>query len=339
MDFTKDELHELHTRSSALGIALTACDAVGFALALIAICYTGSIVGQLIFAVLAAALVGRLFMLGHDACHQSLTPNRRLNRVLGTVALLPSLHPYSLWDLGHNRIHHRYTNQRDLDYVWEPLEPAEYARLSRLSRWMYRMYRTPAGHLCYYGIEIWWRKMFFPRTSAVGRYSRSYVWDHVVVSLWAVAVPVALVVARQHWWPGAPPSDLAITVACGWILPVVLFTASMSVVIYLHHTHPRIVWTRGETTATDAQLLGAVHVVLPAWVERTLHHIMEHTAHHARPGIPMYRLSDGQALLEERHEAVIVERWSPRFHLDTLRRCKLFDLESREWVGFDEAAG
>jgi omega-6 fatty acid desaturase (delta-12 desaturase) len=193
--------------------------------------------------------------------------------------------------------------------------------------------------LLYYGVEIWWRKMFYPRPSAIGGYRRAFVWDHVAVTIWAVAVPVALVALRRHWWPSATPGDLAMTVAFGWILPIAFFNAAMSTVIYLHHTHPRVVWTRGENVSPNAQLLGAVHVILPAWVERTLHHIMEHTAHHARPGIPLYRLTDGQTLLEERHETLIVERWSPRFHLDTLRRCKLFDLSARRWVGFDEAVG
>src|SRR5689334_25432109 len=44
---------------------------------------------------LAAGFVtGRLFIIGHDACHQSLTPHRRLNHWLGRIAFLPSLTPY-----------------------------------------------------------------------------------------------------------------------------------------------------------------------------------------------------------------------------------------------------
>src|SRR5476651_1733943 len=142
MDFTKDELHALHSRSAALGTAMLACDIVGYLVSIAFIAYERSWIAQLLFAAPATIFVGRLFMLGHDACHQSLTPNRRLNRSLGTMALLTSLHPYSLWDLGHNRIHHRFTNQRGLDYVWEPLDPEEYARLPALARGRYRFFRT-----------------------------------------------------------------------------------------------------------------------------------------------------------------------------------------------------
>ncbi len=54
-------------------------------------------------ACLATGLViSRLFILGHDACHQSLTRHRTLNRWLGRLIFLPSLTPYSLWEVGHN---------------------------------------------------------------------------------------------------------------------------------------------------------------------------------------------------------------------------------------------
>lgn len=338
MDFSRDQLSELHTRSSLLGTVLVACDLLGYAVTFTAITWTSSWIAQLILAAFAAGFLGRLFMLGHDACHQSLTPSRTLNRVLGSVALLATLHPFSLWDYGHNRVHHRYTNQRGLDYVWEPLGPDEYARLSAFGRWSYRFYRTPIGHLFYYGVEIWWRRMFFPRPGMVGGYRPSYYWDLIPVGVWAVLGPV-LLVALGFWWHGPQTSgEIVRALAFGWVLPLFIFNASMSSVIYLHHTHPRVVWVSGEAPAADAQLKGAVHVVMPGAVQRTLHHIMEHTAHHARPGIPLYRLADGQAVLEQRHpDDVIVERWSLRFHLDTLRRCKLFDLKSQSWVGYSDA--
>ena len=68
---------------------------------------TGTVVFDAVWAKLLCALaagfvIGRLFIIGHDACHQSLTPHRELNKVLGRIAFLPSITPYSLWDTGHN---------------------------------------------------------------------------------------------------------------------------------------------------------------------------------------------------------------------------------------------
>ncbi len=76
---------------------------------------------KLLFGMIAGFWIGRLFIIGHDACHQSLTPHRRLNKVLGRIAFLPSITPYSLWDIGHNVVHHGYTNLKGFDFVWAPL--------------------------------------------------------------------------------------------------------------------------------------------------------------------------------------------------------------------------
>ncbi len=61
---------------------------------------------KLALGVLAGLLIARLFIIGHDACHQSLTPRRGLNKWLGRLTFLPSLTPYSLWEVGHNVVHH-----------------------------------------------------------------------------------------------------------------------------------------------------------------------------------------------------------------------------------------
>ena len=53
---------------------------------------------KLLCGLAAGFVIGRLFIIGHDACHQSLTPHRELNKVLGRIAFLPSITPYSLWD-------------------------------------------------------------------------------------------------------------------------------------------------------------------------------------------------------------------------------------------------
>ena len=73
------------------------------------------------FASLVAALwIARLFVIGHDACHGSYTPNKTLNGWIGRIAFLPSLTPYSLWEVGHNLAHHGFTNLKGRDYVWTP---------------------------------------------------------------------------------------------------------------------------------------------------------------------------------------------------------------------------
>jgi hypothetical protein len=36
------------------------------------------------------------------------------------MVIRPSLTPFSLWDVGHNVVHHGYTNLKGFDFVWAP---------------------------------------------------------------------------------------------------------------------------------------------------------------------------------------------------------------------------
>src|SRR5262249_18333431 len=113
----------------------------------------------------AGFVIGRLFIIGHDACHQSLTPHRRLNHWLGRIAFLPSLTPYSLWEVGHNVVHHGYTNLKGFDFVWAPHTAQEFAALAPWRKALERVYRSGWAPGLYYLVEIWWKRMFFPSRS------------------------------------------------------------------------------------------------------------------------------------------------------------------------------
>ncbi|MCD8514530.1 MAG: fatty acid desaturase, partial [Burkholderiaceae bacterium] len=84
----------LAERQTAIGVLLLVLDWVLFA-ALIG----GTILltpwwAKLLCGLAAGFVIGRLFIIGHDACHQSYTPHRGLNRILGRIAMVPSLTPY-----------------------------------------------------------------------------------------------------------------------------------------------------------------------------------------------------------------------------------------------------
>ena len=141
-------------RTTAPALAILAIEVIGYlacaALALAPLPYALNLVGG----ILAGHAVAIVFVVGHDACHGSFTPSARLNRWIGRLVFIPSLHVVSLWVLGHNRIHHAATNLRGRDYVWEPMSPADYAAASPLRRRFYRLYRSRLGSLPYYLIEI-----------------------------------------------------------------------------------------------------------------------------------------------------------------------------------------
>jgi acyl-lipid omega-6 desaturase (Delta-12 desaturase) len=78
------------------------------------------------------------------------------------------------------------------------------------------------------------------------------------------------------------------------------------------------------------------HVVLPLGLNRLAYNILEHTAHHVDPRVPLYHLPGAQARLEEVYpEDVVVERLTPAYVLRILRTCRLYDYRRRQWLDYD----
>jgi fatty acid desaturase len=260
--FERGQLRTLHLRSDLKGTSIFLMDLLPFA-ASIAFCIaTSSLLLKVVFAIVAGVMTSLLFVVGHDACHQSLTSRRWLNRMIGTLSFLPCLHAFSFWDLGHNRIHHRFTNRRGKDYVWEPLTHPEFVALSGFQRLKYRFFRTLVGHYWYYLCEIWWKKMFFPCRSAVGRYTTENVIDHIVLLMWILLWPSTIVALT--WFVSATtagPYELGMSVLLCCVVPFLVFNLLMSSVIYLHHMHPKVGWVRGDARVDvrRLQMLASVH--------------------------------------------------------------------------------
>ncbi len=64
--------------------------------------------------------------------------------------------------------------------------------------------------------------------------------------------------------------------------------------------------------------------------------ILEHTAHHVDPRVPLYNLPEAQDRLEAVYpEEIIVERLTPLYVLRILRTCRLYDYERRQWLDYD----
>ena len=277
-----------------------------------------------------------LFVLGHDAAHNSYTRSRRLNQVLGRLAFLPSLHAFSLWDLSHNRLHHRYNNIRGLDVAWEPMSPADYQRSGTLRRALYRFWRTPAGVVSYYLFGHWAPRLLVPLPHVIGRVRLVYCLNSVLV---LAALAAATLQRRLHsagssakargrvsWWAWRSRSW------CG--------TRLISFVIFLHHTHPAIRWYPDEAAwrAQQGGLHGTVCVRFPFPFASIALGIMEHNAHHAASDVPLYNLTRMQRSLEER-TGLVTWRFSLRGYARICRRCKLYDYGAAKWVSFDGRAG
>ena len=287
---------------------------------------------KLICSLVAGFWIGRIFIIGHDACHQSLTPHRGLNKWLGRIAFLPSVSPYSLWDVGHNVVHHGYTNLKGVDFVWAPASEAEYQAMSAGRKLMERIYRSGWAPGVYYLYEIWWNRMMFPSKGYMGTQRKAFFWDGLLCSVfgiaWAGLVVWAAIATEQSVWA---------LLFFAWLLPLFFWFSMIGWVVYVQHTHTKIVWHDDKAAWAKAQpfVSTTVHLVFNFKFGAVLHHIMEHTAHHVDMSIPLYKLKQAQAKLEEMlPERIVVQKFSWSWYFRTARSCKIYDYVNQRWLDF-----
>lgn len=327
---------ELRERSLLRGATLFSVAAVGYVLSMVGAVWLPNFLGRTIAFILAPMFIGALFVIGHDAAHNSLTPYGWLNRLAGRLALLPAWHPYTSWAYSHNTLHHGGTNLRGKHPDLVPMTREEFARLPPWRRRLERVYRSPLGAGLSYLIGFYLGYILFPRGARRPPQRRQFQWDRLfVLAFFALQILGMYLLARVTSGLFLPPLGYAFFDV---IVPWLFWVQFMGFVTFIQHTHPRLAWYDDpkEWTFYHVQLKSSTHVVFPYPIERLLNNIMDHAAHHIDPAIPLYHLPESQRLLEQtcaEHAAVI--RWSPWQYLELCRACKLYDFERHCWTDFE----
>ncbi len=287
------------------------------------------------FGILNGLAISMLFVVGHDAGHGSLFPIRWMNRLGGRIGLLPALHPYTAWVHNHNGLHHGFTQLREKDPGFPPASLEEYRAKSRFGRWLYRHCRTRLGMGAMYFTGMWLKWEMFPNKQRAPRNPKAYQLDRLYVILFAAAW-IGLLVGAALWLEESP----IVMVLCGFVIPQMGWNWFIGFVIFQQHTHPRVPWfselDKPNPTYFEQQVKATPHVHFPGWMRFVMRNIMEHTAHHADPGVPLYHLEDAQKQLERvyRREMVRVI-WSPQMMKRTMKICRLYDYENHRWLDYD----
>ena len=329
----KSILHAfVQSPSRLLPFAVLALDLALFGAGSLLVLMGGSVMLKLLGTACVTAGIVRLFMIGHDACHGSFFASARLNAFFGRIAFLPSMTAFSLWEVGHNTAHHGFNNLKGRDQVWAPLSKAEYDAFPRHRRALERLYRSGLGWGAYYMVEMWWKKLFFASRKEIGSSRRKYKLDSLLVAAGGL-----LWVGLVAFVAGSTGQSFLLLVVLGIVTPFLLWNATIGFVVYLHHTNPRIAWFRNrqEWQRNRAYLTATARVRFPFGIDRLMHGIMEHNAHHLNPGIPMFRLREAQKVLQDRFPDLCDYRLDWRSYLDSVRRCKLYDFAEHAWLDFN----
>lgn len=319
--------------SSDLRASLICCfDLVLLSGSFTVVVLSSSVAVKVLAAVIMGLAIARLFIIGHDACHQAFFSNRKFNRWIGRAVFLPSLTAFSLWEAGHNVSHHVYTNLKTRDFVWTPLSMAEYLAMPSWRRALERFYRSGWGFWAYYGIEIWWRKMMFPNEAEMPLRRPVFFRDCLLVSIFALSWIIGLWLLAAA--TAQPPWLL---VCCGFLLPLFVWQLLMGAVIYFQHTHPGIAWydNTAEWEASREGLSSTMLITFPYGLGRILNNIMEHPVHHLDVRIPLYEVSAAQKTLNSQPNGAPSQAFTWALLSNCIRRCKLYDYSVHRWTDFN----
>jgi omega-6 fatty acid desaturase (delta-12 desaturase) len=313
-----------YQRSTVRGLGLFARDLAIYGLVVWGLLSTDNPLLLVPLWLVAGLIVSGLFVLGHDAAHDALFDSRRLNAIVGRIAMLPSLHATAVWIFGHNRVHHGHTLRQGMDFVWHPLTVAEYESLGRLARLRHRFEWGPLGSGAYYLREVWWNKMLrFPKPK---RWARAMRRDEAFVVAFAAAT-LALALAFDG------PAGGLWTWTKVVVIPFLLFCQTIGWVVHVHHIAPEIRWwPRREWNRYRGQVEGTTILWGPPGWDFFLHWIMVHLPHHVDMRIPCYRLPEAARAIAEAFPDDVDERpIRVRDYLRSVRECKLHDFETGTW--------
>ncbi len=276
-----------------------------------------------------------LFVIAHDSAHNSFTPIGWLNAIIARCCFFPAWHCYSGWIHAHNHVHHGWTNLRTKDYVWAPITKCEYDHLSPWNQWRVRFYRSVLGFAFYYLIEINIKKicMLQPEVRNT-KVRRMWMLDNLLL--------VSAIIVQAWIWVRLADA-VSKDVSPVWLLffamlvPGIVTNYLVGFTTYLQHTHPSIPWfdNKSEWTFYIGQIRGTTHTHLPFKINSLFHNVMDHTAHHVDPRIPLYHLPEAQQKIEKSYPRHVVQH---RFTLHSLHRtlkvCQLYDYSNHCWQDF-----
>lgn len=299
-------------------------DIIVFGLIMLAITQTDNLLLLAGLWFLAGLSISSLFITGHDAAHGALFKNSRLAWWVGQIAMLPSLHAYSQWVYGHNRIHHGHTIKLEGDFVWRPVSPSEYAAMGLFGRLWHRICWSVIGAGPYYMIEIWLKGMilFAAPTKEAKR-------DRILIVLFMLGVSAAIISTAGVWmWVKTA------------LIPFIVWNYTIGFAVYVHHIHEFIPWRKHKDwTPFYGQMLGTVNYHVPAFFNFFLHNIFIHMPHHVNMRVPMYSLPRALREIKEVYGDYVIERNSMfSDYIKTTSRCKLFDAENGTWLTYAQAA-
>lgn len=271
-------------------------------------------------AVLAGALLVRVFIIFHDCGHGSYFKTSRANNIVGFLTGVLTFTPYFHWRWQH-AIHHSTTghlDKRGMGDIWT-MTVEEYLQSSRWKRFAYQLARNPIVLFVLAPMFMFIVMERFPSAQA-GPRERHSVW-------WTNLAMLCFVIAMCQVFGVVPYLIIRLIVtAVASSIGVWLF--------YVQHQFEDVYWERGDDwDYVNAALKGSSFYKLPKVLQWFSGNIGFHHIHHLSARIPNYNLQKCHEADPLFQQVKPLTLWGS-FKTATLR---LWDEKSGKLVGYAHA--
>jgi len=229
-----------------------------------------------------------LFVVGHDCGHTSFSDSYLLNQVCGHIAHIPLLVPFNGWKCSHHH-HHLNHNHTENDHGWKMVTKSEYDDYMALS-----------------GFE-----------SLKGKIRFSPIFRLLIFHYYLFAIPDSYVFSGSHFNPYSRlfktnqqrvEAAVSSLLLFGWVffllktfpftdlvlyyvVPVWICSAWLSLVTFLHHTHPDSKFYNDQQWNYFKGALTTIDRSYGSILDHLHHNIETHVVHHLFfTSIPHYNL-------------------------------------------------
>jgi len=271
----------------------------------------------LLFSIIPALFLVRIFILFHDCTHGSFVKSNKVTIILGTLFGILVFTPFKRWKEEH-RQHHRTVgniDKRGIGDVWT-MTVEEYRSTSKIKRFGYVIYRNPLVLFVIGPIYIFLISQRLPTKPM----TKEFWIDLITTNLGVLTIilTISFTIGFKYY----------IMIQ----LPIIAIASSLGVwLFYIQHQYDEVYWEDSEHwSILDAALKGSSVYKLPAVLNWFTGSIGYHNIHHLNSKIPNYRLKKLFKSYKEMRESKQIKLFQS-FRLASLI---LYDEKSKKLISY-----
>ncbi|MFB4212456.1 fatty acid desaturase [Shouchella sp. JSM 1781072] len=274
---------------------------------------------SLLFSVIAAGLVVRIFIIFHDCTHGSFFQNPKWNRIVGNITGVLTHFPFEKWKHSHS-IHHATSgnlDKRGTGDIWV-MTVEEYRTATKMDRLKYRLYRNPfilfgLGPLYLFLIENRINKKDAKRKEKV----------NTILTNASIALIYAGMMMLVGW-----EAFLIVQI------PIMYLSGAAGIwLFYVQHQFEDSYFENdNEWDFVKAAVDGSSYYKLPKVIQWITGNIGYHHVHHLSPKVPNYNLEKTHENVKPLQTATTI---TLKKSLESIR-FRLYDEKNQTFISFKE---